>query len=183
MATKQNNNDSLNSIRTTLLLLVNNELSNLKKNNKTKINSKILTEVENYYSSANNYLIKLKEEKFVPNFNTGEVIQNKNFKSKFSFESPDVKNMNFIQKTGIMSNDNNAISMSNINPGIKFKNLKENFQLDLLLFSKKSDVSSKKNEYFKIRTLKINSDDVKINGKLIFFLKKLFLLLLRLSEF
>ncbi len=161
MANKEQKNFSINKIRTTLLLMVNKELSALKKTHQTKINSKQIAEAENYYASMNNCIVQLKEEKFIPNFITSDVIHTKNIKNNFSFKSPDQSYNHFIRKIKNSSKNNIIIKSdgleyhdTNFNNANKDKISRMEFQLELL--GKKSDISTKKNEHFKKKTLRLD---------------------------
>lgn len=150
----------INKIRTSLLLMVNKELSALKKNNDTKINSKKITEAEEYYSSVNNYVVELKEEKFIPNFITSDVIQNKNIKNTCSFKSPDQLNNSFIGKIKYSSKNSLVIDATKVRDKFNDEfNKEENSDLkfDLEILGKRSDISNKKNAYFKKKTLKLDN--------------------------
>lgn len=160
-----------NKIRTELLVMVNKELSALKKTNKTKINSKKITEAENYYSSLNNYVVKLQEEKFIPNSITSDVIQNKNVKYNFSFKSPDQLTNNFIRKIRYSNNNNpiinsiDSLDMKEIDFPEDEASKKVNFKMDLI--GKRSDISTKKNENFRKKTLKLDYQ-LLVNGKIFY---------------
>jgi len=175
---EEQDNKSINGIRTNLLLMANEELSSLKKNTKTKINSKKITEAEDYYSnSANNYIVKLQEEKFIPSSITRNVIQNVNFKRRISFTTPDIHklyNSNFIvlgdkavenktSKDIIDYNNNN-----HENNQLKFGYNNSNHELEFDLLWKKSTVSYKKNLHFKKKSLKLTDEELKkhINSKI-----------------
>jgi len=177
MASFREKNNQINSTRTTLLLLANNELAHIKKNNNTKINSKKISEAENYYNSGNNYIIKLKEENFISNSMTRDIIQNKNIKKNFSFKSPDHQNNNFIRKMSISNKNNPKITIRESTVDVFDDCEKNKFELRMKLFENKSDISSKKNKYFKLKTLKINSEKNPLDSKIyllkdfIFFLQ------------
>jgi len=159
MATFEEKNHPINNIRTILLLMVNKELASLKKVNKTKINSKKLDEVEDYYSATTNLFIELKEENFNSNFVSKDVIQNKNFKKNISFKSPDSHNTNFIREIR-MSNKNLQNLNSKYKPGVDFDECISPSEYDIKKFGIRADISSKKNHYFKMKTLKFNSEEL-----------------------
>jgi len=168
MASLRKNNKQVNSIRTTLLLLANKELTFIKKTNNTKINSKEITEVEKYYNSGNEYIVKLKEENFISNSMARDIIQNKNIKNNFSFKSPDIQNNNFVRKIR-NSNKNNPIINLREKGNIRSENKnKSNSQYEIKLYGVKSDISSKKNEYFKLKTLKINKEEMPLLRKILY---------------
>lgn len=176
MASIRENNNQINSTRTTLLLLANNELTFIKKNNKTKINSKKISEAENYYNSGNNYIVKLKEENFISNSMTRDIIQNKNIKNNFSFKSPDHQNNNFIRKMRMSNKKNPIIDIRESNVDVFDNSVINKFEFEMKMFGKKSDISSKKNKYFMLKTLNIKNDEMPLVSKLIFI--KIFIIFL-----
>ena len=168
---KKNKINSPNKLRTNLLILANDEVTRIKKTGFTNINSKNLSEFEKHYSSLNNFnFIELKQEKFVSRALT-DVIQKNNCKEKFTLKSPDEMNLNFMQnKENSHFEKNNQNINSNAkrisecekvsfleNLGISINNTKE---LDDFKIrnpnKKKSLISSKKNMFFKKKTLNQN---------------------------
>lgn len=164
MASIEEKCNSINSFRTNLLLLVNEELSKLKKNSiLTRINSKKITEAEEHYSSGNNYIVKLQEENFIPSSITRDVIQSFNVRSKFSYKSPDSSNLNgnFVKNrnahvSNLFEKKNFGFKNDNENNKLDLNNLDSNYAFEVDLFNMKSDISMKKNQHFKLKTLKIN---------------------------
>jgi hypothetical protein len=76
-----------NFARTNLLLLVNKELTDYKKNSKTKINSQSLKDAEMNYSSQNNQYFLIEEDIYSPRCHMGEVAQHKHGETILSCES------------------------------------------------------------------------------------------------
>jgi len=165
MAFNEKQNSQLNKIRTTLLLLVNKELSLLKKSIKTKINSKEITEAEDYYASVNNYVVRLQEEQFVPNSITRDVIQNKNMKYNFSIKSPDQEIYNFIRKIRYLNKNNSIINKTSIHNNSINKRGNSKIKYDFKIPGKKSDISKKKNEFFNKKNLKLDKEHLFKNSK------------------
>ena len=170
MASLEEKRNYKNAIRTNLLLLANEELSSLKKNNElSKINSKKIIEAEDYYGSKNSYIVKLREENFIPSSITRDVIQSINVKNKFSFKSPDSQNLNsnFIRKSkaneSVMKDYNNKTFV--VDNKLNLENLNSNFNFELDLFAKRYGVSSKKNQHFKLKTLKIKEKEQDLMSK------------------
>ena len=93
------NHLEINTIRTTLLISINKELSSLKKNCTTKIQSRTLNEFEDLFYSCYDNFIQLKEESFIPQNYTREVIQEKKLISKFHLQSPDNLEIKFSKKS------------------------------------------------------------------------------------
>jgi len=168
MATISENIKQINLARTTLLLLANNELSNMKKYYKTKINSKKITDVIDFYSCSNNYIVKLKEENYIPNDISRNVIQNMNFKNNFSFKSPDQQNTNFIRKIELPVKSQTLNDLFNKSK-IELVDIDADFYNEFRMLEKKSDISHRKNKHFKINTLKINFEESSITSKMMFF--------------
>lgn len=165
---------SRNKLRTKLLIMENDEINRIKKTNFTQINSKNLSEFEKFYTNLNNNnTIELKEEKFVSRDFT-DIIQQNNFKQKFTLKSPDGNNLKFTDiskgitnendhfnkldncKNCNVSDDKKVVFLENL--GIeksKISNKFENAKLKKFQFNrKKSLISSKKNLFFSMTTLK-----------------------------
>ena len=136
--------NTLNSIRTSLLISINKELFSLKRNCKTKIHSRTLNEFENIFYSSYDNIIKLKEESFIPQNITREVIQEKKAISKCNLQSPDNLELKF---------SNKFTQSSKIIPFLKINNKEEN--LDNTIYSPKilgkKSLSTMKNNYFKMK--------------------------------
>lgn len=155
MASNPEKRTDFNNVRTILLLLANNELTIYRQNNSTLINSKKLTEAEDYYTVNNNNVITLKEENFIPNSHTRDVIQTKNIKNRCIYRSPDIIKKNTFKKIRFKISRKN-LPIINIKNNPNINNLKLEFQL----FEKKSDISQKKNEYFKRKTLNLKYENI-----------------------
>jgi hypothetical protein len=164
---------SPNKLRTKLLILANHEINKIKKTNYTQINSKSLNEFEKFYSDLNNNnAIELKEEKFVSRDFT-DIIQQNIIREKFTLESPDGNNLKFnclykenasennnIFKLSAEKNNKNFAEKKVVfleNLGIENKKalniVDDSFKLSEYN-KKKSLISSKKNMFFKMNTLR-----------------------------
>lgn len=159
MVKNQDTSDSFNSARTNLLLLAYNELLRNKKDNKIAlINSKNLSEAENYFCSKNIYIVSLKEENFMPNNIPREVFQTNTLKNKVIYKSPDsiLKNLFKKLKTKPSSKNLPTVDIKN-NP----LNNNHHMRIEFQLLDKKADISEKKNEYFRKKTLKLRCENIK----------------------
>ena len=139
----ETNHTSINSIRTSLLISINKELFSLKRNCKTKIHSRTLNEFEDLFYSSYDNIIKLKEESFIPQNYTREVIQEKKDISKFHLQSPDNLEFKFSKK---------FIQSSKIIPILyitKEENLDDSINKPKIF--EKNSLSTKKNIYFKMK--------------------------------
>jgi hypothetical protein len=145
------NPESINSIRTKLLISINEELTLLKKNCTTKIQSRKLNEFEDLFYSSYDIIIKLKEESFIPQNYTREVVQEKKAISKFLLESPDNNKLNFYNKK-IQSSKEIQLMQSNLyNKNNNIKDIQENDTFHLSKIFEKKSISTKKNNYFKTK--------------------------------
>ena len=151
--------DIRNKLRTQLLILINNELSFMKKSNKTKINDKLISEVETFYYNINDNIIKLKEENFIP-YDFSDVIQTNKWREKYIYQSPDLQEIKIFNTSKIVNFKKLNFFEINQRNEIKEKLLKkERFNFMESIFSKKSLISSKKNMYFRKNTLKLHEID------------------------
>ena len=147
------NHLEINTIRTTLLISINKELSSLKKNCTTKIQSRTLNEFEDLFYSCYDNFIQLKEESFIPQNYTREVIQEKKLISKFHLQSPDYLEIKFSKK---LLQSSKIIPFLNKNTKTNNGELIENDSKikDTIYASKvfgKKSLSTKKNNYFKMK--------------------------------
>ena len=147
-----------NSTRTNLLLLANTECSIWKKTSTAKINSKTPEEVEEYYSSHNKYMIKLKEENFQSN-NLNLVKYKKNIKNKFSLQiKENYKKSNCFKINNFSSSNNYEVKIDN-KTEFNGNNLNEKLT--------KLNNSYKKIKYLKENNLNIDDETIikERNGK------------------
>ena len=144
MATEHKN---INSIRTILLISINKELTSLRKSCTTKIDSRKLNEFEALFSSSYDNIIQLKEESFIPENHSRDVIQEKKARTKFHLQSPDAQQFKFSRK---------LYQSSKIIPNLLPNNNEENeTNLNETIYSRKifgrKSISSKKLNYFKMK--------------------------------
>ena len=136
---------SINSVRTKLLIYINEELTSLKKNCKTKIQSRNLNEFEDLFYSSFYNIIQLKEESFTPQNYTREVVQEKKAIFKFLHESPDIIQLKFYKKK--LQSSKEILLSQFINNSKEIIKEEDNYFVSKKL--EKKSKSTRKNNFFK----------------------------------
>lgn len=164
MASKPRKSNN-NKLRTQLLILANNELSRIKKNNFTQINSKYLQEFENAYANLNNNnVIILKEENFVSHDDYSDVIQSNTIKGKFVLESPDEYN-----KCAFLQNKKNIFCGNSQ----AFYNQLPSLEQEKAIFFNKLGISNPYQKEIEPRNKQSNYKMLNLNNKSLISFKKI----------